>query len=147
MPPSLRPQNLYTANSWYFEIQGMVSPHFHTLSGIKKSSGEVSIVDGVTGIRYKFSDQIKEFGDITLTRAYDGSVDDDFLRTLQAVSLDNGFKFDGNLVKLQNGSEVFRILFLGMRMKDVEHPQLGTDSQNRYDVQYMFSVTEWQEIP
>jgi len=146
MPRPLRPTNLFTANSWYFEIQGLLSPHFHQLSGIKKSSGEVSIVDGSSGVRYKFSNQIKEFSDITLVRAYDGSVDDDFMRTLTKLSLDGCLKFDGNLVKMHCGKEVFRIIFLGMKMKDTEHPQLRTDSEEKYDMLYMFSVTEWQEV-
>jgi hypothetical protein len=147
MPAPLTPTNVFSANGWYFEIQGLVSPHFNRLSGIKKSTGEVSIVDGSTGIRHKFANQIKEFGDITLVRAYDGSVDDNYMRQLTKLSLDGCTKFDGNLVKLQCGKEVFRIIFLGMKMKDTEHPELRTDSEERYDVQYMFSVTEWQEIP
>jgi hypothetical protein len=147
MPLPLRPTNLYTNNSWYFEIQGLISPHFHTLSGIKKSRGEVMIVDGVTGLEYKFSSQIKKFSDITLVRAYDGSVDDTFMRSLTELSLNGCFKFDGNLVKLHCGREVFRILFLGMGMNDTEHPQLRTDAEEKYDMQYKFSVTEWQEIP
>lgn len=141
------PTNLFTANNWYFELQGLVSPHFQTLEGISLTSGEISVVDGATNIRHKFSNQLKDFGDIILTRGYDGSVDDDFMRALQAVSMNSCQRFDGNLVKLHCGKEVFRILFLGMRIKSVEHPSLGTSSEEAYNVKYTCSVSEWVEVP
>lgn len=142
----LRPTNLYTANNWYFEIKGMVSPHFHKLEGISKTSGEVSIVDGATNIKHKFSNQLKEFSDISLTRTYDGSVDDIFMLALSKLMFDTCLRIDGNLVKLHCGKEVFRILFLGLRMKGEAHPSLDTESGERYDVKYDFSVSEWVEV-
>lgn len=147
MPLPLRPTNLFTANNFYFEIPGLVSPHFHTIEGISKTSGEVTIVDGATNIRHKFSNQLKDFGDLTLVRAYDGSIDDEFMRQLEAIQFDTCQRIDGNLVKQHCGSEVFRIMFLGMRMKHVEHPSLNTESEERYDVRYTFSISEWYEIP
>lgn len=145
MPTPLRPTSLYSANNWYFEIPGMVSPDFHTLSGISRETGEISVVDGYTNITHKFSNQIKTFGDIILTRAYNGSIDDKFMATLNKLCEDTCFRFDGNLVKMHCGKEVFRILFLGMRIKGVKHPDLATDSTSRYDVQYTLSVSEWYE--
>ena len=146
MPIPNRPTNLFTSNNWYFEIQGLVSPHFHTLEGISKQSGEVSIVDGGTNVKHKFSSQMKNFGDITLTRAYDGSVDDFAVIALEELSMDTCQRFDGQLVKMHCGQEVFRILFLGLRIKNVEHPTLNVDSEERYDVKYTCSVSEWLEI-
>lgn len=143
----LKPVDLYTANHWYFEIPGLISPQFHTLSGIEQRSGEVFIVDGSTNIKHKFSSQLKEYSDIVLTRAMDGSVDDLTMMTLVQQSMNEGLRFDGNLVKLHNGQEVFRILFLGCRIKNVAHPELRTDSEERYDVKYTCSVSEWVEIP
>lgn len=142
----LRPTDLYTNNHWYFEIQGLISPHFHTLEGIEKKSGEVSIVDGTTNIKHKFSSQLKDFGDINLTRSKDGSVDDKTMQVLANKCMDEGFRFDGNLIKMHNGQEVFRILFLGCRIKNIAHPSLKTDGEDKYDIKYSMSVSEWVEI-
>ena len=142
-----RPTAVYTNNNWYFEIPGIVSPNFQKLSGIEASSGEVTIVDGVTNLKHKFSSQIKEFSDVTLERAYDGSEDDNYMRALQKISLVEGQRFDGQLVKLHAGREVFRILFLGARLKKVSHPSLDTGGEDIYNVSYTLSVTEWVEIP
>lgn len=143
----IKPTNLLTANHWYFEIPGLISPQFHTLEGIEQKSGEVSIVDGSTNIKHKFSSQLKDFGDIILTRAKDGSIDDDTMRVLTDQCMNSGFRFDGNLVKLHNGQEAFRILFLGLRIKNIAHPSLKTDSEERYDMKYTCSVSEWVEVP
>ena len=143
----LRPTDLYTNNHWYFEIPGLISPHFHTLEGIEQKSGEVFIVDGSTNIKHKFSSQLKEYNDIVLTRGMDGSVDDETMRVLTQKCMNEGFRFDGNLVKMHNGQEVFRILFLGCRIKNYAHPSLKTDGEERYDNKYTLSVSEWVEIP
>lgn len=143
----LRPTDLYTNNHWYFEIPGLISPHFHSLEGIEQKSGEVSIVDGSTNIKHKFSSQLKEYNDIILTRGMDGSVDDQTMRVLSQNCMNNGFRFDGNLVKLHNDKEVFRVLFLGCRIKNIGHPSLKTDAEERYDIKYTLSVSEWVEIP
>ena len=142
----LRPTDLYTNNHWYFEIPGLISPHFHTLEGIEQKSGEVFIVDGSTNIKHKFSSQLKEYNDIVLTRSMDGSVDDATMRVLVQKCMNEGFRFDGNLVKMHNGQEVFRILFLGCRIKNYAHPSLKTDGEEKYDNKYTLSVSEWVEI-
>lgn len=146
MPRPTRPSDLYTNNNWYFEMQGLVSPHFHTLEGISKTTGEITIVDGGTNITHKFSSQIKQFGDITLTRSKDGSVDDVAIAALRDLCMDTALRFDANLVKLHHGNEVFRIMFLGARIKEENHPTLSTDGEERYDVRYVLSVSEWVEI-
>ena len=143
----LRPTDLYTNNHWYFEIPGLISPHFHTLEGIEQKSGEVFIVDGSTNIKHKFSSQLKEYNDIVLTRGMDGSVDDESMKKKKKKCMNEGFRFDGNLVKMHNGQEVFRILFLGCRIKNYAHPSLKTDGEERYDNKYTLSVSEWVEIP
>ena len=103
-------------------------------------------MDGGTNVRHKFSSQIKDYGNITLTRAYDGSVDDTAIRVLTDLSLNTCSRFDGNLVKLHCGQEVFRILFLGMRIMEEVHPTLSTEAEDKYDVKYSLSVSEWVEI-
>ena len=141
-----RPTDLLTNNHWYIEMAGLVSPHFHTVEGIELKSGEVSIVDGSTNIKHKFSSQLKEYNDITLTRALDGSVDDETMKVLVQKCMNEGFRFDAHLVKMHNGVEVFRILFLGARIKNYAHPSLKTDGEERYDMKYVLSVSEWVEI-
>ena len=141
-----RPTDLLVNNHWYFEIPGLVSPKFHSLEGIEQNSGEVTIVDGYTNIEHKFSSQLKKFSDITLTRAKDGSVDDFSMRELFRACMNEGFRFDGNLVKMHNGREVFRIVMLGVRIKSVAHPSLNTAGEDKYDMKYTCSVSEWIEI-
>jgi len=143
----LKPTDQLTANHWYFEIPGLISPLFHSLEGIEQKSGEVSIVDGATNIKHKFSSQLKEYSDVTLTRTMDGSIDDQTMRVLVNKCMNEGLRFDGNLVKLHNGREVFRILFLGCRIKNYAHPSLKTDGEEKYDNKYTLSVSEWVEIP
>jgi len=142
-----RPDNLLTSNHWTFEIPGFTFPNFQKVSGISKKSGEVSIVDGTTNIKHKYSSQLKEFNDITLVRPYDLSIDDASIRALVALSFDESQRFDGALVKYHNKTEVFRIMFFGLRVKEVKHPDLDTAAEERYDVELLCSVSEWEEIP
>ena len=143
---AFKPTDSITTGHWYFEIPGLISPHFQALEGISRETGEVTVVDGATNITHKFSAQIKKFGDITLTRPYDGSVDDVSVNALYRKCEDEGFRFDGSLVKMHNGKEVFRILFMGMRIKRREHPNLATEGEDRYDVKYVCSVSQWEEL-
>lgn len=143
---SAKPVDALTANHFYFEVPGLVSPHFQKIEGISKKSGEVFIVDGSTNTKHKFSSQLKECGDITLTRVYDGTVDDYTMKALTEQCLNEGFRFDGNLVKLHNGQEAFRIIFLGLRIKEVQHPNLDTASEERYEVKYICSVSDFIEV-
>lgn len=143
---SYKPTDALTANHYYFEVPGLISPHFHKLEGISLKSGEVFIVDGSTNVKHKFSSQLKDFGDITLTRTRDGSVDDKSMNVLVQKCINDGFRFDGNLVKMHNGQEAFRILFLGLRIKEVTLPSLDTSSEERFDTKYVCSVSEWVEL-
>lgn len=143
---ALKPTDLYTSNHWTLEIPGLVSPHFHKVEGIEQKSGEVSIVDGSTNIKHKFSSQLKEYNDIVITRAMDGSVDDQTMKVLVQQCMNIGFTFDAMLVKMHNGQEVFRILILGARIKNYAHPSLDTSAEERYDLKYTLSVSEWIEV-
>lgn len=141
-----RPGDLYTNNHFYLEIPGLISPQFHTVEGIGIESGEVSIVDGYTNILHKFSSQLKKAKDVTLTRSKDGSADDAALKVLSKKCLDEGFRFDAQLVKRHNGNEVFRIILLGCRIKMVDYPTHQTDAEERYDMKFVLSVTEVVEL-
>jgi hypothetical protein len=131
-----RPVDLYTTNHFYFEIPGLISPQFHTVEGIELESGDVTIVDGSTNIQHAFSSQLKRYNDIVLVRSYDGTVDDQAMRTLVNACINEGYSFDGALVKQHFGEEVFRVLFLGMRIKRVQYPTMQTDAEEKLDVRY-----------
>lgn len=143
---STRPTDLYTNNHFLIEIPGLISPKFHKVEGIEENSGEVTIIDGYTNVEHKFSSQLKKYSDITLTRAKDGSIDDFSMREIVRQCMNNGLRFDANLVKMHNGQEVFRIVMLGMRIKTNAHPNLDTSGEEKYDMKYTLSVSEWVEI-
>ena len=142
----LKPTDSLVNNGWYFEVPGLISPHFSSLEGVSRKTGQVVVVDGTTNIKHKFSDQMKDFSDITLIRAKDASVDDKSIRVLADKCINEGFRFDGQLVKLHNKKEIFRIIFLGMRIMEEEHPSLKTDGTDKYDMKYPCSVSEWVEV-
>ena len=143
---STKPTAAMVANHFVFEVPGLISPHFHKCEGINRKTGEVFIVDGFTNIKHKFSSGLKEFGDITLTRTPDGSVDDVTMSALVDQCMNEGFRFDGHLIKYHNGQEAFRIVFLGMLVKEEQEPSLDTSSEERYDQKYICSVSEWVKI-
>lgn len=126
MPRPRTVNDLYVVNGWWLEIAGLQAPHFMTVEGVGIDSGTVSTVDGGDNTEYKFSDQLYKFGELTLTRAKDGSVDDALLETLHLRCIREGFKFPCELVKTHNGVEVFRIVFEGFR--------LVTNKSNPFDV-------------
>lgn len=141
-----RPNTAYVVNGWYFELPGLISPHFETLSGLNKKTGTVEIVDGGTNVKYKFASQIIDFGQITLSRTRDGSIDDRALNLLVDSSIRIGSKFAGVLVKLHFGVEVFRIAFEGLRFAELNHPDYNTLGEDKLLMQYMATVDGWVEI-
>ncbi|MCE7766847.1 hypothetical protein GQL56_29930, partial [Pseudomonas putida] len=72
MPKPQRPNDLYVNNGWYLEIPGLVSPHFETLEGVQKAANKVSIVDAGSNKKYQFGTQIIDFGEMSLSRTYQG---------------------------------------------------------------------------
>ena len=74
-----KPQDVYVVNGWYLNIPvpGIMSDGlFETLEGMQKSSGTVDVVDAGTNRKYKFTDQLVDYGEMTLTRPYNGSAAD-----------------------------------------------------------------------
>ena len=80
-----KPQDVYVANGWYLNIPvaGINSDGlFETLEGMGKSSGVVEVVDAGTNKKYKFTDQLTDYSEMTLTRPYNGSAADRAMEVL-----------------------------------------------------------------
>lgn len=149
MAKSQKPIALYTVNGWTLELPGLVSPHFETLSGLSKKTGTMTIVDGGTNVKFKFSDQIKDFGQITLGRTDDGSIDDLTIRSLIEESIENGTKYTGALVKRHYGVEVFRIAFEGLGFVEQNWPDLdvnATEDSAKLKIDIVANVDTWLYI-
>lgn len=141
-----KPSAQYVVNGWYFMLPGLTSPHFETLAGLNKKTGSVSIVDGGSNITYKFSDQIKDFGQITLSRTKDGSLNDKALNVLADASMELGTKYAGVLVKEHFGREVYRIAFEGLCFIEHNRPDYQTSGTEKETIQYVATVDTWVEI-
>jgi hypothetical protein len=138
-----RPTTVFMANGWYFDMPGLVTPRFQTLEGINRKTGTTDIVDGGDNIKYQFSDQIQEFGQITLARTRDGSVDDYTMDLLVTASLREGATYSGTLYKLNWRKRVFSIGFVGLMFIEDAHPTLETGSSEQYSQRFTAIVHEW----
>lgn len=147
MPVPQRPTALFVVNGWYLELPGLVSPHFQTLSGLSKKTGRTEIVDAGTNIKFKFNDQIIDFGEITLARTMDGSSDDPVFRALVDASIHFGIKHAGVLIKRHHGVPVFSIAFDGLKFETYEHPEYDVNSGNQLSIRTLASVDIWTPIP
>lgn len=147
MPLPQKPTALYVTNGWYLELPGLVSPKFETLSGLKKSTGQVEIVDAGTNIKYKFSGQILDFGQITLSRTMDGSTDDIAMQFLVQNAMSSGLKIAGVLVKRHFNNIVFSIAFDGLLFIDETYPDFDINAEEKLMVQYTATVDTWLIIP
>lgn len=146
MARPVRPTDLYVTNGWYLEMPGLISPHFETLEGVAKTSNSVDLVDGGTNKRHKFSSQILDFGEMNLTRTYQGTIDD---RTLYAIVEDmilRGLRLDVMAVKLHHQQEVFRILFEDFRITSSNFPTFDVNAEEKFLVSYAATCSDWNII-
>lgn len=146
MPFPQRPTDLYVVNGWYLEIPGLVSPHFETLEGVQKTSNKVDIVDAGTNTKYKFGTQIIDFGEMTLTRTYQGTVDDITLETLVQTMIQEGLKLPVTAIKMHNKREVFRIQFDGFNIHSTTMPTFDVNGEEKFLVQYMATCDGWRIV-
>lgn len=138
-----KPTGLYVQNGWYLELPGLVSPAFETLSGLSRKTGAVQMADAGSNIIYKFSSQLKDYGQITLSRPLQGSVDDAAFRLLVSAAIDEGAKYPGVLVKLHFGVEVFRVAFEGLLFTEENYPDFNVLGQDKLNISYVASVDQW----
>lgn len=145
-----KPQDVYVANGWYLNIPvpGIMSDAiFETLEGMQKQSGTVETVDAGTNRKYKFSTQLTDYGEMTLTRSYQGNVTDRALEILVNQMIENGLKLPVQAVKMHNGKEVFTIVFEGFRFLSANYPTFDISSEEKFTVSYRATCDDWDIIP
>lgn len=145
-----KPQDVYVANGWYLNIPvpGIMSDAiFETLEGMQKQSGTVETVDAGTNRKYKFSTQLTDYGEMTLTRSYQGNVTDRALEILVNQMIENGLKLPVQAVKMHNGKEVFTIVFEGFRFLSANYPTFDISSEEKFTVSYGATCDGWTIIP
>lgn len=146
MPRPRTPQDLMVANGWWMEMPNLVSPHFETFSGLGLTTEDVSIVDGGSNLTYKFSNQLKNVPEVTLTRTMDNSSDDLALEALVNACMNEGFKFPATLVKTHNGREVFRLAFVGFKFTTYNFPDFDVNSGEKFTQNFTASIDSWFKI-
>lgn len=145
-----KPQDIYVANGWYLNIPvpGIMSDAiFETLEGMQKQSGTVETVDAGTNRKYKFSTQLTDYGEMTLTRSYQGNATDRALEVLVNQMIENGLKLPVQAVKMHNGKEVFTIVFEGFRFLSANYPTFDISSEEKFTVSYGATCDGWDIIP
>ena len=145
-----KPQDVSVANGWYLNIPvpGIMSDAiFETLEGMQKQSGTVETVDAGTNRKYKFSTQLTDYGEMTLTRSYQGNVTDRALEILVNQMIENGLKLPVQAVKMHNGKEVFTIVFEGFRFLSANYPTFDISSEEKFTVSYGATCDGWDIIP
>ena len=145
-----KPQDVYVANGWYLNIPvpGIMSDAiFETLEGMQKQSGTVETVDAGTNRKYKFSTQLTDYGEMTLTRSYQGNVTDRALEILVNQMIENGLKLPVQAVKMHNAKEVFTIVFEGFRFLSANYPTFDISSEEKFTVSYGATCDGWDIIP
>lgn len=145
-----KPQDVYVANGWYLNIPvpGIMSDAiFETLEGMQKQSGTVETVDAGTNRKYKFSTQLTDYGEMTLTRSYQGNVTDRALEILVNQMIENGLKLPVQAVKMHNGKEVFTIVFEGFRFLSANYPTFDISSEEKFTVSYGATCDGWDITP
>ena len=143
-------RDVYVANGWYLNIPvpGIMSDAiFETLEGMQKQSGTVETVDAGTNRKYKFSTQLTDYGEMTLTRSYQGNVTDRALEILVNQMIENGLKLPVQAVKMHNGKEVFTIVFEGFRFLSANYPTFDISSEEKFTVSYGATCDGWDIIP
>ena len=145
-----KPQDVYVTNGWYLNIPVpgiMADGLFETLEGMSKSSGVVEVVDAGTNRKYKFTDQLTDYGEMTLTRPYNGSTADRAMEALVTTMIENGIKVPVSAVKMHQGKEVFTILFEGFSFSAANYPTFDVAGTEKFTVSYTAHCDGWTILP
>lgn len=145
-----KPQDIYVTNGWYLNIPVpgiMADGLFETLEGMSKSSGVVEVVDAGTNRKYKFTDQLTDYGEMTLTRPYNGSTADRAMEALVTTMIENGIKVPVSAVKMHQGKEVFTILFEGFSFSAANYPTFDVAGTEKFIVSYTAHCDGWTILP
>ena len=145
-----KPQDVYVVNGWYLNIPVagiMADGLFETLEGMSKSSGTVEVVDAGTNRKYKFTDQLTDYGEMTLTRPYNGSAADRAMETLVNTMIENGLKLPVTAVKMHQGQEVLTIIFEGFAFSAANYPTFDVGGSDKFTVSYTAHCDGWTILP
>jgi hypothetical protein len=145
-----KPQDVYVVNGWYLNIPvpGIMSDGmFETLEGMSKSSGTVEVVDAGTNRKYKFTDQLTVYGEMTLTRPYNGSAADRAMEVLVNTMIENGIKVPVTAVKMHQGQEVLTIIFEGFAFSAANYPTFDVGGSDKFTVSYTAHCDGWTILP
>lgn len=145
-----KPQDIYVVNGWYLNIPvpGILSDGlFETLEGMAKSSGVVEVVDAGTNKKYKFTDQLTDYGEMTLTRPYNGSAADRAMEVLVNTMIENGLKLPVTAVKMHQGKEVLTIIFEGFAFSAANYPTFDVAGADKFIVSYTAHCDGWTILP
>ena len=145
-----KPQDVYVTNGWYLNIPvpGIMSDGlFETLEGLSKSSGVVEVVDAGTNRKFKFTNQLTDYGEMTLTRPYNGSTADRAMEVLVNTMIENGIKLPVSAVKLHQGKEVMTILFEGFSFSAASYPTFDVAGEEKFIVSYTAHCDGWTILP
>jgi hypothetical protein len=141
-----KPTDLYVVNGWYLDLPGLDSPHFETLQGLQQAAGNVTIVDGGTNKKLSFSDQLQDFGTITLTRTLQGTPDDIAVEDMAKKMISQGMKVNGTMVKLHHGDEVFSVLLEGFKINSRSFPNFDVNSGEKCTMTYQATCDDWEIV-
>ena len=137
MPIPTKPSTQAVVNGWWIEgIPDVLFPHFETLEGKKQEGGNISIVDAGSNTRLYFSDQIIDFGEMTLTRTSEENADDVALDAFLLSCQRFGAKVNVTAVKTHNNVEVYRVLFEGFRFFRKGDPTWNVNSGDKFTVSW-----------
>lgn len=145
-----KPQDVYVTNGWYLEIPvpGIMSDgFFETLEGMAMQSGVVEVVDAGTNRKLKFSDQLIDYSDMTLTRPYNGSAADRAMEVLVTTMISTGMKLPVRAVKMHQGVEVFSVLYEGFAFSAANYPTFDTAGTEKFIVSYTAHCDGWTVLP
>lgn len=145
-----KPQDVYVVNGWYLNIPVpgiMADGLFETLEGMQKSSGVVEVVDAGTNRKYKFTDQLVDYGEMTLTRPYNGSAADRAMEVLVNTMIENGLKVPVTAVKMHQGKEVLTIVFEGFAFNAANYPTFDVGGSDKFVVSYTAHCDGWTILP
>lgn len=148
MPPGAQPPqtDVIPQNGWIMEVgTGLVSPHFHKLTGLNRKTGTVEVVDGGTNRKFFFSDGIIEHDKISVTRSRDGSAADRVFAQWIRDVFANGGKKNGQMVQFRHGREILRINFQGMLFNDYTLADFDTHGSDKSDQTYQCACDWWEE--
>jgi len=152
MATPMIPTDAMVVNGWYLDLSEIsdigINALFQTLEGVSRSNGTVEVVDAGTNKKLKFSDQLIDYSEMTLTRTYQNNKIDTVMEDLITESLSTGLKLDEVIaVKMHNGVQVKRILFTGFRFLSEEHPTWDTEGTEKYTVSYKATCDDYVILP